>query len=81
METMHLFYTVRMLHNNTVPPPFRVLAPLGEFKRYADIKNWDTEYIEKAFQLMKDELQLRELTTEQRNVLKDIYDTKEYLEA
>jgi hypothetical protein len=44
MATKHLFYTIRMLFNNIVPPVFRV----GKFKRYRDIPEWSSEYVRRA---------------------------------
>jgi hypothetical protein len=61
MATPHLFYALRMMFNNVVPPAFRVGVVSGvkegphQFKRYADIPTWTTEYLyEAAYELTKE---------------------------
>lgn len=56
MATPHLFYTVRMLFNHSVPPVFRV----GEFKRYPDVPNWPIRYRRAAVASMRKELSKRD---------------------
>lgn len=58
MATMHLFYAVRMLFNNTVAPCFRV----GKFKRYRDIADWSSEYKQAAATALVQELATRDDT-------------------
>lgn len=61
MATPHLFYSLRMLWNNTVPPAFRV----GKFKRYSDIPNWSKDYVQRAINELSTELAARsDLDTE-----------------
>jgi hypothetical protein len=80
MDTNHLFNTVRMLHNNTVPPAFRVLCPdTGDFIRYPDIKSWDEFYFEEAYAILRNELDSRDLEASLANQLKDIDANREYL--
>lgn len=56
MATMHLFYTVRMLFNNTCPAAFRV----GKFRRYRDVADWSPEYVQQAGKALYDELESRD---------------------
>lgn len=56
MATPHLFYSLRMLWNNTVPPVFRV----GKFKRYKDIPTWSRDYVKLAIDELARELGTRD---------------------
>jgi hypothetical protein len=71
MATPYLFYSLRMLFNNTVSPVFRVAQ--DEFIRYNDVKTWPLSYIERAGEELLKELRKRnDLDTEHRNQLNDI---------
>lgn len=56
MATPHLFYSLRMIWNNVVPPAFRV----GKFKRYNDVGEWTDVYLEQATNALLTELLTRE---------------------
>lgn len=56
MKTPHVFYTLRMLFNHSVPPAFRV----GEFKRRKHVDEWPLAYRVQASNAMQDELSTRE---------------------
>lgn len=60
MATPHLYYSLRMLWNNTVPPAFRV----GKFKRYNDIAGWSRDYVKRAIDELSRELSNRDLDLE-----------------
>jgi hypothetical protein len=55
MATPHLFYTLRMIFNHSVPPAFRV----GEFRRRANIDRWPLDYREQAGHEIRGELRKR----------------------
>ncbi len=55
MATEHLFYTIRMLYNHSVPPFLRV----GEFVRYPDVSRWPIDYRRKASAAMFKEFNRR----------------------
>ena len=55
MATTHLFNSIKMLYNNTVPPAFRV----GEFRRWADVATWDPEYLQEALKQLTAEFESR----------------------
>jgi hypothetical protein len=44
MATPHLFYTLRMIYNHSVPPAFRV----GDFKRRKNVDQWPIDYRQQA---------------------------------
>lgn len=48
MATPHLFYSLRMLYNHSVPPVFRVVGAGEKMNRYRDVFQWDAEYITTA---------------------------------
>lgn len=56
MASMHLFYALRMLFNNTCPAAFRV----GKFKRYRDIAEWSPSYRQAAGLALTEELMNRD---------------------
>lgn len=55
MATQHIFYSLRMIYNHSVPPAFRV----GEFKRYPDVPHWSPEYKRDALDAFDQELRDR----------------------
>lgn len=65
MATTHLFNSIKMLYNNTVPPAFRV----GEFRRWKDVATWDPEYLQEAMGELASEFESR---TDNRDYL-DLY--------
>jgi hypothetical protein len=70
MATEHLFYTIRMLFNHSVPPAFRV----GQFKRHDNVFEWPLVYKEQAAAALREALQTRktELTSDMRNEMTDM---------
>ena len=55
METSHLFYTLRMIWNNTCPPILRV----GKVKLYEFSDYYTTEYLRDAVKVMYAEIKQR----------------------
>lgn len=69
MATPHLFNTIKMLWNNTVPPVFRV----GPFKRYRDVGTWDLKYLMRALDELQDEFESRDdIESEDRDLFNDM---------
>lgn len=60
MATPHLFYSLRMLYNHSVPPVFRVVGPGEKMKRYNDVPDWDAEYRTVALRELATELNKRD---------------------
>lgn len=60
MATPHLFYSLRMLYNHSVPPVFRVVGPGESMKRYNDVPDWDAEYRTTALRELASELNSRD---------------------
>jgi hypothetical protein len=60
MATPHLFYSLRMLYNHSVPPVFRVVGPGESMKRYNDVPDWDAEYRTTALRELAHELNKRD---------------------
>lgn len=59
MATPHIFYSLRMVWNHTVPPVFRVTDGGGEFNRYRDVPHWTDEYKRQALEAFTRELENR----------------------
>jgi hypothetical protein len=55
MATPHLFYTLRMIYNHSVPPAFRV----GDFKRRKNVDQWPLDYRVQAGREIRRELESR----------------------
>lgn len=60
MATPHLFYSLRMIFNHTVPPAFRVLRPGEQMRRYLDVPFWTDEYRRNAVEAFVAELENRD---------------------
>lgn len=59
MATPHLFYSLRMIFNHSVPPVFRILGPGEEMRRYPDVPHWTAEYRREAIAQLSAELDSR----------------------
>ena len=71
MATPHIFYSLRMVFNHSVPPCFRV----GELRRYYDVSNWQDARKAAAITALRQELSTRyadELDSEQIAQLQDM---------
>lgn len=55
MATPHLFYTLRMIFNHSMPP----LARVGDFNRRRNVPHWPLEYRLQAGNAMAEELRTR----------------------
>src|SRR5437762_14379094 len=77
MATEHLFYTLRMLYNHSVPPVFRV----GQFKRHPNVFKWPLDYKTQAGQAMRAAFNKRnDIEDWMRNELDDMERNAEFLE-
>lgn len=56
MATPHLFYSLRMVFNHSVPPVFRI----GKLKRYDDVSDWSPTYRAEAIAALAKELETRD---------------------
>jgi hypothetical protein len=56
MATPHLFYALRMIWNNTVPPVFRI----GMFRRRSAVGTWPIDYVVQAVDELRKELNTRD---------------------
>jgi hypothetical protein len=73
MATPHLFYSLRMVFNHSVPPVFRVLGPGEEMNRYRDVPYWTADYRREALTQLTAELDSRDdLDEPLRDQLADI---------
>lgn len=55
MRTSHLFYTVRMIFNHTVPRTYEIAG----CKRYSDVRTWRVDFRRQAVAAMLSELAQR----------------------
>lgn len=77
MTTPHLFYTLRMLFNHSVPPAFRV----GKFLLHAGVFKWPVEYRIQASNAMQEQLDTRkDVLSWMRHELNDIALNVEFLD-
>lgn len=73
MATPHLFYSLRMIFNHSVPPVFRVVGAGEEMKRYRDVPHWNADYRTEALTQLTAELDSRDdLDETLRDQLADI---------
>lgn len=56
MASPHIFYSLRMIFNHSVPPAFRVLRPGETMNRYSDVPHWTPAYRQAAVNAFTREL-------------------------
>jgi hypothetical protein len=78
MATPHLFYTLRMIFNHSVPPAFRI----GQFRRRANVDRWPLDYREQAGHEIRAELRKRsDLEPWMKGEVQDMVANAAYLEG
>lgn len=73
MATQHLYYSIRMLFNHTVPAKYRTPESVQEIKKYTDVPKWSKVYKKAATKALRAELNKRsrtELTPAMRDGLR-----------